>query len=91
MTFRYLLPQVMRPEVSGGKVAQLFPVPTQFNQQSADPLLVRVLRPLFLTLALRCQHLRWLQQGRLQVYLCYIFIASAILMAWSFWAGSHGG
>ncbi len=91
MTFRYLLPQLLRPVVSGGKVAEVFPQPTQLDQQSTDPLLVRALQPLFLSLAWRCQHLRWLQQGRLQVYLCYIFIASAILMAWSFWAGSHGG
>ncbi len=90
MTFRYLLPQALRPQVSGGKVRRLFPAPAQLDQQSTDPLLMRVFQPLFAYIALRCQHLRWLQQGCLQVYLCYIFIASMILMAWSFWAGGHG-
>jgi len=91
MTFRHLLPRIMRPTVTGGKVTRIFPQTTSLNQQSTDPILVRALQPLFLAAALRCQHLRWLQQGRLQVYLGYIFIASAMLMAWSFWAGGHGG
>jgi hypothetical protein len=29
---------------------------------------------------------RWLQQGQLQSYQVYIFVASAVLMAWNLWA-----
>lgn len=90
-TARHLLPKVMHPAVNGTKVNGMFPVATTLVQTSNDPILMRVLLPLFVSLADRCQRLRWLQQGKMPIYLVYIFIASAVLMAWSIWAGGHGG
>jgi hypothetical protein len=88
---QHLLPGVMRPEVSGGRVCGLFPPPTALAQHSTDPVLMRVLHPLFVAVAERCQWLHWLQQGRMPVYLVYIFVTSVVLMVWSLWAGGHGG
>lgn len=88
---RHLLPKILRPEVRGGQLNGFFPPPSDLSQTSTDPVLMRILQPLFMALADRCQRLRWLQQGQLPIYLVYIFIASAVLMAWSLWAGGHGG
>ncbi len=87
----HLLPAFMRPTVNGGHIVGPFPAPARLHQESTDPVLVRLLHPLFTGIAERCQRLRWLQQGQLSVYLFYIFIASAVLMAWSIWAGGRGG
>jgi formate hydrogenlyase subunit 3/multisubunit Na+/H+ antiporter MnhD subunit len=91
MAFRHLLPKFMRPTVTGGKTVGLFPVPIRLAQHSTDPVLFQILTPLFTAIAIRCQRLRWLQQGRLPIYLLYILIASTVLMVWSLWAGGHGG
>ncbi|MDA3902393.1 MAG: proton-conducting transporter membrane subunit [Desulfuromusa sp.] len=88
---QHLLPGVMRPEVSGGKVCGLFPPPTALAQHSTDPVLMRFLQPIFVAIAERCQWLHWLQQGKMPIYLVYIFVTSVVLMAWSIWAGGHGG
>jgi hypothetical protein len=87
----HLLPKIMRPKVSGGKVSGFFPLASKLAQSSTDLVLMRFLQPLFVALADRCQRLRWLQQGQLPVYLVYIFVTSAVLMVWSLWAGGHGG
>ena len=89
LAFHHLLPKFMRPVVSGGAVKGHFPVAVERIQRSSDPVLIRVLQPLILGIADRCQQLRWLQQGKLSIYLLYIFIASVVLMAWSLWAGGH--
>ncbi|MGK2950784.1 MAG: hypothetical protein ACSLEZ_00175, partial [Thiobacillus sp.] len=88
---QHLMPKVMRPKVSGGKVSGFFPIAGKLAQSSSDLVLMRFLQPLFMALADRCQRLRWLQQGQLPIYLVYIFVASAVLMVWSLWAGGHGG
>ncbi len=91
LTFRQVLPKVLHPEVKGGVVSGLFPPPVRLQQTSLDPVLMRYWFPLFVTIADRCQRLRWLQQGKLPIYLVYIFIACAVLMVWSLWAGGEGG
>ncbi|WP_020674901.1 proton-conducting transporter membrane subunit [Geopsychrobacter electrodiphilus] len=87
----HLLPKIMRPELHVKNVSGVFPEEGHLSQTSPDPVLIRILNPLFVALADRCQRLRWLQQGKLSIYLVYIFIASAVLMAWSLWAGGQGG
>lgn len=91
MVFRHLLPKFLRPQVTGGQVNGLFPATTRLAVSATDPVHNRVFRPLFTGIAERFQRLHWLQHGHLSIYLFYIFIASAILMAWSLWAGGHGG
>jgi len=88
--WQHLLPRQLRPQIRGGRVAGLFPVATELDQQSRDPILIGILQPLFSRLADFCQRLRWLQQGRLPVYLLYIFIASTALIVWTLWAGRGG-
>lgn len=87
----HLLPSFMRPELSSLAIKGKFPKKSSLHQASTDPVLIRILQPLFVAIADRCQRLRWLQQGKLSIYLVYIFIASTVLMAWSLWAGGHGG
>ena len=88
---QHLLPKIMRPEVNGGKVSGIFPAPAILTQQSTDPVLIRFLQPLFVAIAKRCHWLHWVQQGKMPIYLVYIFITSVVLMAWSILAGGHGG
>ncbi|MBE0501046.1 MAG: oxidoreductase, partial [Desulfuromonadales bacterium] len=91
ITFRQVLPKALHPTVTGGVVTGLFPEKVCLQQISLDPVLTRQWLPLFVSIADRCQRLRWLQQGQLPFYLIYIFIISAVLMVWSLWAGGEGG
>ncbi len=91
IALHHLLPKIMRPSVTGGKVSGISPEPTKLTQSADDPVLTVILQPLFQWLANRCQRLRWLQQGQLPIYLFYILLASTLLMTWSFWAGGHIG
>ena len=91
LALRHLLPKIMRPDISGGRINGMFPAPTKLAQQAHDPVLTRILLPLFISIANRFQRLRWLQQGQLPIYLCYIFITNTILMIWCLWAGRHAG
>ena len=88
---RHLLPNFMRPSVSGTQVHGLFAAPSQVIQHAMDVVLAKVFSPIFVAMAGRCQRLRWVQQGHLSIYLLYIFITSALLLSWSLWAGGHGG
>lgn len=87
----HLLPNFMRPQLKTDEIRGVLPQSSHLSQNSTDPILIRVLQPIFILLADRCQRLRWLQQGQLSIYLLYIFIASTLLMAWSLWAGGQGG
>jgi hydrogenase-4 component B len=79
---RHLLPQWLRPCTAGGAPQGLFPKGEELHQQCPDPVLQRVFAPFFQAAARHCVRLRWLQQGRLHVYLLYIFITCALLMVW---------
>ncbi len=88
-----LLPAVLRPEIEQFSPQGLFPVPGRLQQTSRDPLLSRCFQPLFTYLGDRAVRLRWLQQGRLPIYLLYIFLTCVVLMVWSILAerGWGGG
>jgi hydrogenase-4 component B len=90
LAFRQVLPKALRPEVTGGTITGLFPTPGQLQQISLDPVLTRQWRPLFAWLADRCQHLHWLQLGKLPIYLLYMFATSTLLLVWSLWTGKGG-
>ncbi len=81
---------MLHPQVGGAAVTGFFPAAADLQLESHDPVLTRLLHPLGRWLASRCQRLRWLQQGRLPVYLLYMFVISALLMAWALWAGRGG-
>jgi formate hydrogenlyase subunit 3/multisubunit Na+/H+ antiporter MnhD subunit len=82
LAHRHLLPRRIGPEVAGGKPSGLFPGPATLRQEAPDPALERLFRPIFFRLAERCWRLRWLQLGRLHIYLLYIFVTCAALMSW---------
>ncbi len=88
---RHLLPEIMRPQVRGGRVDGIFPAPAARTQQSTDPVLIKFLHPLFEFLAESCLWLHRLQHGKMPIYLVYIFATSVVLMGWSLWVGGHGG
>jgi NADH:ubiquinone oxidoreductase subunit 5 (subunit L)/multisubunit Na+/H+ antiporter MnhA subunit len=79
----HLLPQALRPEVGRKRLRTLFPATAVFFQHSHEALLQRCFQPLFSYLAERCVRLYWLQQGKLHLYLLYIFTCCTLLMLWS--------
>lgn len=81
--YKQILPQPLRPQVSSMRPRLLFPQNVHFFQQAHEVLLCRVYQPLFSNLAEKCVHLRWLQQGKLHLYLLYIFTCCTLLMLWS--------
>lgn len=83
----HLLPALLAPTVDGGRVRGLLPAPAHLAQHFVDPCLQRWLLPLVTDLGVRCERLRWLQQGRLPIYLLYIFLSCALLLGWSVFAG----
>jgi NADH:ubiquinone oxidoreductase subunit 5 (subunit L)/multisubunit Na+/H+ antiporter MnhA subunit len=83
LTQSHLLPAALRLVAAGEAVAGFFPRAVKLVQHGLDPVLGRWFLPGFERVADRCVRLRWLQQGRLQVYLLYVFLACAVLMAWS--------
>ncbi len=88
-----ILPAVLRPQLDRVSPRGLFPTPARMHQTSRDPLLRSWFQPFFTYLGDRAVRLRWLQQGRLPVYLLYIFLTCAVLMVWSMLAerGWGGG
>jgi formate hydrogenlyase subunit 3/multisubunit Na+/H+ antiporter MnhD subunit len=82
LTVNHLLPEGLRPEVTAEKPFGLFPVASRLSQRTLDPVLTKVFLPVVETIALRCQRLRWLQQGKSHIYLLYIFLCCTFLMVW---------
>jgi formate hydrogenlyase subunit 3/multisubunit Na+/H+ antiporter MnhD subunit len=78
----HLLPSGLRLTVAGEPVAGLFPRTVSLFRHGLDPVLSRWFLPGFEWVAEHCVRLRWLQQGRLPVYLLYVFVTCAVLMAW---------
>jgi hydrogenase-4 component B len=85
-----VLPAALHPEISGVAVRGIFPAAATLQLESPDPVLENLFQPLGSWVADRSQRLRWLQQGRLPIYLLYMFAACTLLMAWALWAGRGG-
>jgi hypothetical protein len=83
LTQNHLLPAALRPEVTAERPAGLFPAVSRLAQRALDPVLVKIFFPAVEGIARRSQRLRWLQQGKSQVYLFYIFLTCTVLMVWS--------
>jgi len=65
---------------------ELFPGPRGFVRRAIEPLLHGALWPLAHRLADRCARLRFLQSGKLQIYLLYILVVLVLLLSWSAFA-----
>jgi hydrogenase-4 component B len=74
---RVLRPRTRRPVVEG-----LFPQRTSFHSEVPDTVLDDAVRPAFYLGAWLFSWFRWLQQGSIQTYLLYIFLALIALLLW---------
>ncbi|MDW7644470.1 MAG: proton-conducting transporter membrane subunit [Desulfuromonadales bacterium] len=87
LTQSHLVPHLLAPQVNRPLLRGVFPGRIGLSQQSLDPVLTRLFLPGIARVTHWCVRLRWLQQGRLHVYLLYIFMACTLLLAWGVWAG----
>lgn len=72
----------LRPRMHRPGNLPLFPRQVQFHSEVPDTVLDRAVLPLFLMVARLFSRLRFLQQGNIQIYLVYIFLALLALLLW---------
>lgn len=77
-----LLPRPLRAHPKKPELRGLFPQPVEFASKCADPLQQNVYDPFFRHWADRFSRLRFLQQGKVHVYLVYIMLAVVFALAW---------
>ena len=87
LTQSHLVPHLLAPKVNRPPLRGIFPRRVGISQQSLDPVLTCLFHPGVARVTDWCVRLRWLQQGRLHIYLLYIFMACILLLAWGVWAG----
>ena len=73
---------VLRPRIHGRRVDGLFPKPTVFHSEVADPVLDEAVLPFFHYSAWLFSQFRVFQRGSIQSYLLYIGIAVIALLVW---------
>lgn len=78
-----LLPRWLRPRVERVDPRGVFPRIGSWSARHEDPLTRDVYEPLAVRWADHFSRLRWLQQGRLQVYLVYIAGIAVLGLLWS--------
>ena len=66
----------------GLSITQLFPAESTFSTETPDVFSVRLLRPGIKGVGSLLSSLRWLQHGRLQLYVLYIAVALVALLIW---------
>ena len=76
--FRRMLGQ----QTQAQPVEGLFPREAKLAGRAIDIFLHRVFGPIFAAINYVCLHLRWLQHGRLQLYVLYITLTLVILFIW---------
>jgi hydrogenase-4 component B len=72
----------LRPKTHAPKNLPLFPGPTDFHSHLPDPMLDEAVLPTFRFGARVFSRLRVFQQGSIQMYLLYIFLALLALLLW---------
>ena len=79
MYYSCLRPRVEQPDRLG-----FFPALRRFQREYGDPVLARWFSPLFLQCADLAHTFHRLQAGQMNIYLTYIFLATVLLLGWSF-------
>lgn len=74
----------LRPVLPAQEKHELFPAGRRFRPQIIDPVLHRVLAPLFTRIADLANSCRRLQAGSMNIYLAYIFLATLLLLSWNY-------
>jgi hydrogenase-4 component B len=77
------LPRSAQPLIDARGPEGLFPRGARFRSESPDPFSHRVYQPILEACARRFTHLRFLQQGRLRIYLIYILVTLLLLLGWA--------
>jgi len=70
----------LHSKVSG--VKGLFPAQGRMSSHAPDVFLSHVFGPVFTAVSWTAMRLRWLQHGRLQLYILYIAVTLLVLMVW---------
>jgi hydrogenase-4 component B len=78
----HLTPRFLRPAVRSLAPSGLHPAASAFATDVDEPFGDRLLQPLAVRWTARAMRLRWLQQGRLSLYLLYIFFTLILAVAW---------
>jgi hydrogenase-4 component B len=78
-----LMPAFLRPAVEVAPAHGLFPSGASFEVRMDEPFADRFYIPRARRWAERAARFRWVQQGRLPLYLLYIFITLLAAIAWS--------
>jgi hydrogenase-4 component B len=73
---------LLSPHRRGAPIGRLFPVESAFSTETPDVFSVRFLRPGIKGVGALLSSLRWLQHGRLQLYVLYIAVALVALLVW---------
>ena len=73
----------LRPQVASRLPEGIFPAAASFRSETADVARARLYDPLFRGTANLLGRLRWLQQGRVHVYVLYIVAALVALLGWA--------
>jgi NADH:ubiquinone oxidoreductase subunit 5 (subunit L)/multisubunit Na+/H+ antiporter MnhA subunit len=83
MIAEHLLPRFLRPHTAMQAPRGLFPTRSDFGSATPDPVSERIYEPFFRRWTDRFSRLRVLQQGKLHVYLVYIFVMVVAALAWA--------
>lgn len=78
-----LVPSFIAPRVELERPRGIFPAAARLAVDARDPFAVRIYLPVARRWARRAMQLRWLQQGRLTIYLLYILVTLLAFIAWS--------
>jgi formate hydrogenlyase subunit 3/multisubunit Na+/H+ antiporter MnhD subunit len=82
MMAEHLLPRFLRPRTHRAPPQGVFPGASEFAAETPDPVTEGVYQPFFRRWARRFSALRILQQGRIHIYLIYIFMVVVLALAW---------
>jgi hydrogenase-4 component B len=77
------LPGTLGPSIHRQDPRGLFPRVARFSASTPDPFHARLYAPIFSAWADRLTRFRWLQQGRIGIYLLYILLTLVGLLTWS--------
>ena len=72
----------LRPKNRLRRPQGLFPATAGFHSETPDVFCDYCYRPLFLAIAWAASKLRWLQHGRIQLYVLYIALTILVLLIW---------
>jgi hydrogenase-4 component B len=82
--FVKLFAAVLRPRVHLPRIQGLFPEKSTFSSHVPEAVLELVMAPLLAATDRRLSLARKLQHGRLHLYILYIFVTLALLLAWAY-------